>query len=804
MQDFFFGLRILWKSKGFAAAALLTLALGIGANSAIFSIVDAILIRPLPYPNSNRLVTLWERRPDVPRNLVTGPDFRDWRDQAHSYDAMAALTPDSFNVTSSGSLTSFDGLRVSADFLRVIGVQPALGRSFLPQEEIIGQNHVAVISHRLWESAFAGSTHTIGKHITLNDGVYTIVGIMPSSFKFLDFKSDLWVPLSPDEANDRHAHTLIVIARLKNQRTVAEAASELSGIAAQLARQYPNTNAGWTVNVLPLRDQIVGSVRTGILILLGAVGLVLLIACANSANLLLVRAAGRRREMGIRLALGASPARITRQVLTESVLLAIMGGTLGLSLAWAAIQSVRALNPGNLPRIDEVQLNANVLWFTLFVSCLAGILFGLLPALQSRRYDIVESLREGARGIAGGVRSGKTRGVLVASEVALSLVLLVAASLLLRSLMALTEADLGFRPDHLLTLTIRVAEQQYSSEQQESADFERTVDGLQALPGVACAAAGTNLPSLGWNQGRKFEILGRPWPDGEIHGAGYLSVSPTYFSCAGSHLIKGRFFTPADRHGSQEVIIISEAFAKRYFPHQNPIGHQISCYSRAFKANRFGPAIPRTIIGIVSDVRHLEDVGSEASVEMYTPQMQNTLPFSYFLVRTFSYPALSLKAVRHTVNEVLPNAPVSNLVTMETLLGAAVARPRFNTFLLGAFATIALLLAATGIYGVVAYSVQQRIREVGIRMAIGATRTEILGLFLTQGLKPALFGASVGLIVSFALAHVLSDLVYGVTVHDPITFLLTPVILIASAGIASLIPAFRATRVDPVSALRSE
>ncbi|MGA8030687.1 MAG: ABC transporter permease [Bryobacteraceae bacterium] len=327
-----------------------------------------------------------------------------------------------------------------------------------------------------------------------------------------------------------------------------------------------------------------------------------------------------------------------------------MGGVLGLILAWAAIHTVRSLNPGNLPRIDEVQLNAGVLWFTLLISCLAGILFGLFPALQSLRHDIVESLREGARGTAGGVRGRNTRSALVGTEAALSLVLLVGASLLVHSLFALTEADLGFRPDHLLTMSVRVAEQQYSSEQQEAGDFERIINRLQVLPGVIFAAASTNLPSLGWNQGRKFEIVGRPWPDGELHGAGYASVSPTYFHCAGINLVKGRLFTRADRHGSQEVIVISESFAKRYFPRENPIGRQISCYSRAFKANRFRPAIPRTIVGIVSDVHHLEQVGSDTSMEMYTPQMQNVLPFSYFLVRTSSDPVSFSELVRHTVS----------------------------------------------------------------------------------------------------------------------------------------------------------
>ncbi len=803
-QHLFFGIRILGKNKGFAAAALLTLTLGIGANSAIFSIVDAVLIRPLPYTDSNRLVSLWERRPDVPRNLVTGPDFRDWRDRARSYSAIAALTPDTFNVTGFDRPASYSGLRVSPNLFAVLGVSPVVGRSFSAPEEVMGRNHVAIVSHKIWESAFGGSPDTIGKTLTLNDDVYTIIGVMPASFKFLDFKSDVWVPLSPDETNDRHAHTLMIIARLKNEISIAQARAELSGIAAQLAREYPETNHGWTTNVISLRDQVVGKVRTGLLILLGAVGLVLLIACANTANLLLARAAGRRHEIGIRAALGASSGRITRQLLTESLLLAVLGGIFGLVLAWGAIHSVRALDPGNIPRIDEVHLNVGVLWFTLLLSCFAGIVFGAFPALQSRRYDLVESLREGGRGTAGGLRTRSTRTVLVAAEVALSFVLLVSATLLLRSLIAQTETDLGFQANHLLTMSVRVAEQQYSSEQQEAADFQRAVNRLQGLPGALCAASSTNLPSLGWNQGRKFEIVGRPWPDGEIHGAGYISVSPTYFSCAGLHLIKQRSFTPADRHGSQEVIVISQSFAKRYFPGQNPIGQQISCYSRAFKANRFGPAIPRTIVGIVSDVRHLEEVGSDSSVEMYTPQMQNTLPFSFFMVRTSGEPASFAEVARRTVNRILPNAPISNLVPMETLLEEAVARPRFNTFLLGAFAIIALALAAIGIYGVAAYSVQQRLREIGIRMAVGATRAEILRVFFVQGVKPALIGVLVGLIVSFAVTRVMAGLLYGVTGHDPISFLLTPLVLILCAALASLVPAFRATRVDPVSALRGE
>ncbi len=803
-QDLQFSARTLGRSKGFATIALLTLALGIGANSAVFSIVNAVLLSPLPYPDANRLVVLWQSLPEVPTNSVTGPDFEDWRKQARSYDGLAAAMPDDFNLTGTQLPRSYGGMQVSANFFSVLGVHPRLGRTFTPEEEHAGADHVAIVSAGMWRGALGASPDAIGRKIVLNGEPFTVIGVMPPKFQFVIEKADVWVPLAIENNNDRHTHALFVVGRLKQGVTIEEARTELTGIAARLAKAYPETDANWTATVISLRDQMTGGVRMAMLVLLAAVGLLLLIACANTANLLLLRAAGRRREIGIRIAIGASAGRIIRQSLAESLLLALLGGALGLLVAWAAVQTVVALNPGSLPRMDEVRMDGTVLWFTFGISCLAGIGFGLLPALQAAREDIHHSLREGAKGTGGGVRGHRTRNTLVGVEVGVSLVLLIGASLLVRSLFALTGGDLGFKPDHLLSMNVRIAEQEYSSEQQEASDFNRVLERLRNLPGVISAAAATNAPSLGWNQGRRFEIKGRPWPAGELHGAGYVSISPSYFRTTGIRLLRGRVFTPADRHGSPEVIIISQAFAKRYFPKQDPLEESIICYSRAFGANRFRPAIARRIVGVVSDVRHLGSLEADASVEMYAPQLQNTLPFTYFLVRTALPPGNLAAAARHAVNRILPSAPVANVASMETLLEASVATPRFNAFLLGTFATIALLLAAIGVYGISAYSVQQRTREVGIRIALGSSQTEVLRLFLIQGIRPALLGALAGLAAALGITRFMASLLHDVSARDPLTFLVIPIVLVLAAGVAAFVPALRATRVDPATALRNE
>ncbi len=802
-SDVRYAVRTFRKSPGFTFVALLTLALGIGANSAIFSVVNGVLLRPLPYQDPGRLVMLWQQRADIPANTVTGEDFADWRKLSRSYEGMAALSGDLFTLTGVDRPRSYEGVPVSPEFFSILGVQPALGRAFLPEEEHTGRDHEVIFSDRMWKQAFGSASGITGKKIVLNHEPYTVIGVMPAGFAFLGSDTDLWVPLAIETMNDRQAHLFSVVARLRPRATIGQARAELKGIAAQLAKEYPVTNHGWSADVVTLRDQIVGGVRTAILVLLGAVGLVLLIACANTANLLLVRAAGRRREIGIRTALGASAGRLARQVLTESVLLAFVGGALGILIAWAAIHMLRTIYPGNLPRVEGVRLNAAVLWFTLGISCIAGIVFGMIPALASGRTEINESLREGSKGVAGGVRSRRTRNLLVGMEVALSVLLLIGAGLLLRSLLALTGSDLGFRPDHLLTMTVRAAEQEYSNEQQEAGDFARVVERLRSLPGVVSAAAATNAPALSWNQGRKFGIQEKPWPPGVVEGASYASVSPDYFRTTGIRLLRGSAFTPADRHGSLEVAIISEAFAKHYFPNQDPLGQHLVFYTRAFGANSFGPAIPREIVGIVSNIRNLQQLDSDASLAMYAPQLQNTLPFTFFFVRTSGNPIAMAGAARHAVNRVLPNVAVANMLPMETRLETAVARPRFNASLLGVFAALALVLAVVGIYGVAAYSVQQRRDEIGIRMAIGARSSDILQLILWQGMAPAVIGAAAGLLAAIPATRVIARLLYGIPKNDPLTFIFVPLVLIVSAALAALVPALQASRVDPISVLRS-
>jgi putative ABC transport system permease protein len=795
-------IRSLLKSPGFTLASIVALGLGIGANTAIFSLVNAVLLRPLPYKDPARLVMLWQQPPSGGMNDMSAADFQDWRDRNHSFEQMAAITGAAFNFTGGDRPEKASALVVSSAFFSTLGVMPALGRAFLPEEEQPGSEHVVILSDALWKRRFGGDPNIVGKSISLSRQNYIVVGVMLPAFQFVGAESELWTPLvlDPNRAN-RNFYFLQAVARLKSGVSFEQARAEMNTISRQLAIEYPKSNQNWGARVVLLRDEVVGNARIAILVLLGAVAFVLLIACANVANLLLVRAAGRQKEFAIRTALGAPRLEIVRRMLTESMLLAVAGGALGILLAQWSIATLIALHPGDIPRLTEVAIDLRVLVFTVFISLLTGLLFGLAPSLRSPNID---AIREGGRESSGGRHEGHTRNILVVAEIALAGVLLVGAGLMIRSFAALTNSNTGFPTNNLLAMNVSVQEDQYASEQQIASDFERATQRIRAIPGVLSAAAATNLPVGGWNQGRVFTIEGRaPDSASEILAAGYLSVTPEYFHTVGLPLRKGREFSIQDRIGAPDVVIISESMARHFWPGGDPIGKRILSASHQFRGSGLGVPVPREIVGIVGDVQHLP-AAADASAEMYVPQSQNTLPFTYFIVRTTGDSLRLAQPITHAINEILKESPVASVKTIEDRLAESFSRPRFQMFVLGVFASVAVLLATIGIYAVMAYSVTQRTQEIGIRMALGADPRQVLALILRTGLKLALAGVAVGLAAAFACTRLMTTLLYDVQPTDFATFAGVSALLVSTAVLASIIPAWRASKTDPARTLRSQ
>ncbi len=799
-------IRTLARSPGFSIAAIVALALGIGGNTAMFSLVNAVLLRPLPYNNPGRLVVLSQTllSRGGQGNDASAADFLDWRDRARSFEHMAAFTGAAFNLTGRDRPLQVIGLMVSPGLFSTLGIAPALGREFLPGEEKPGANQSVILSDALWRRNFGADRSVIGKTISINQQPYNVAGVMPPGFQFFGREYELWVPLVLDADRSKASfHYLLAIARLKPDATLEQARAEMDAIARQLAIEHPRTNQGFGAKAVPLAEELVGDVRVPMLVFMGAVAFVLLIACANVANLLLVRASGRQTEFAIRAALGAGRGDLVRRLLSESILLALAGGALGILIAQWCIRALIVLSPADIPRLEEVGVDLPVLIFTLGVAIVTGILFGLAPAAQLSKIDLNDALKEGSRGASGAGRGRRTREVFVVAEIALALVLLVGAGLMIRSFAALLKTNLGFRSDSLLTMNVSVEPEQYAAEPLMAADFERVVESIRAIPGVLSVAAATNLPSNGgWNQGRAFTIAGGPpLKPGEIQGAGYMSVSPSYFRTVGIPLLRGREFTDQDRHGAPDVIIISDAMARRFFPGEDPIGRRIVCASVQFRARSLGAPVPREVVGIVGSVRHA-GLGVELSEEMYTPQAQNVLPFTYFIVRTANDPGRLAPAVTSAVNAVLKDSAVVNVKTVDRRLQESVARPRFQMLVLGAFAGVALLLAAIGIYAVMAYSVAERTREIGIRMALGADSSSVLRLVLSSALRLAGTGVVLGLAGSFAATRFLASLLHEVQPNDAATFVVVTLVIVATSTLTSLIPAWRAAQTDPARALR--
>ena len=810
VQDLRYGLRTLAKNPGFTAVAVLTLALGIGANTAIFSVVNALLLRPLPFPAPDQLVRVVSvrLRENAPDN-ASYPDFADWRAQNHVFERMAAFHIDSFTLTGQGEAAHIPGAVVSAELFSLLGVRPALGRAFLPEEDKLGAADgglVVILSHRLWQERFGADPGIVGRTIELDNRSFTVVGVMPAGFQFpiqagpIDFWTTVAVEfIAPTGfhpmAEQRGAHYLDVIARLKPHVSQAQAQAEMRTIVNALNKQYPE-NAPRGVRIVPELDQLVGDVRPALLVLLAAVGCVLLIGCANVANLLLARATARQKEMAVRGALGAGRGRIIRQLLTESLLLASLGGTLGTALGLWGIHSVVCLVPQGIPRLADIHLDGSVLVFTILLSLLTGILFGLAPALQVSRPNVIESLKEGGRGLADSLPRSRMRSFLVVSDVAVAVVLLVGAGLLIQSFWRLRRVDLGFNPHRLLTFKIDLPYTRYSGVHQ-TRFFQQAVVRLNRLPGVRSASAVLPLPLDGDEIDTSFDIEGRPVASADQPRTNYSWTEPGYFRTLGIPLLRGRDFTEREDLKATPVVIINETLARSFFPHRDPIGLRI----KPGISNGYKESPMREIVGVVGDVK-LNGLTAQAGPQVYVPLAQSPLGSMIVVVRTEVDPLSVAPTVRREVAAMDKDLPIYGVRTLDQYFAQSVAQSRFDSLLVGVFAALALALAAVGLYGVVSYSATQRTHEIGVRMALGAQKGDVIELVVGQGFKLSLIGVGIGITGALMLTRFLSSLLYGVRPTDPLTFIAVSMILTSVALMASYIPARRATKVDPMVALR--
>lgn len=796
-SDLRYAVRQLIKNPGFAAVAILTLALGIGACTAIFSVVNGVLLQPLDYPQPDRIVVIRETNlPAFPEFAVSPPNYLDWEKQTESYTCLAAYSGSEINLTGEGEPQRLIGVEGTAHYFDVYGIQPVLGRWFVPEEDAPGKDHVVVLSHPFWQRVFGGERKVIGRSIQLNGEPYTVIGIAPPGFGQAS-KVDTWTPMGfkPDETNGdaRGGHYLNVIGRLRPGVTVAKARAELEVLAAQLARQYPDSNKGWGVVMAPMLDYAVRDVRAILYTLLGAVGCVLLIACANIANLLLARATARHRELAIRTALGASRLRLVRQLLTESVILALAGGAAGILLACWGLDLLLALAPSTLPRTGDIHLDGTVLVFALVLSALTGVVFGVAPALLAAHTDVQEGLKQGARGSTDA--RGRLRGALVVIEVAFALVLLGAAGLLARSFMQLTHVDPGFAPENATAMRLALPEKKYEKPEQQLAFSNAVLARLRALPGVEAVGLTHSLPLLSdWVLG--FKIAGRPEvPPGDMPSTNYYSVTPDYFRAMGIRLVRGRVFNEHDDARAPRVAIINETLARQFFPNEDPLGKQILITQ--------GPDVWRQIVGIVADIKQY-GVDKETTGQSYEPFAQAPFHSLNFVLRTKGSSASLAGALRPAVYAVDKDQPIGTIQPLEEILGATIAKQRFAMLLLLVFSSVALIIAAVGIYGVMAYSVVQRTGEFGIRMALGAQRSDVLRLVLSSAGKLVGLGLLLGLGATFVTSRVMGSLLFQTNAHDPLTFGLTTFLLASVALAACFLPARRATRVNPIEALRAE
>ncbi len=802
-RDLRYAFRGLRRTPVFTLAAILTLALGIGANTAIFSVVHHTLLLDLPYEDPDRLVMVWEdaSKHGYPRDTPAPANYVDWRDQNGVFESMAAIAAAEMTLTGGGGEPErLVGRRVSASFFPILGVQPRLGRGFLPEEDARGKNGVVILGHALWQRRFGASPAIIGQAITLNGASMTVVGVMPAGFRFPSREDELWIPIAFDagEAGRRQSHYLNVVARLKGGVTVAQAQAEMTTIAHRLEQQYPASNTDLGAVVVPLRDQLVGDMRPMLLTLMGAVGFVLLVACVNVANLLLARAALRQKEISIRVALGAGRARLVRQFLTESTVLALLGGGAGLLVAVWGITLLRSIVPDSLSALNEVTVHPAVLAFTLVLSLLTGLLFGIAPAVQAMR-DVGGRLKEGGRDSSTGHLGRRLRGVLVAAEIALSLMLLIGAGLLMNSFVRLSRVDPGFDPSRLLTMKVPPSPLKYGDLAARSRFYDQLLDGVGRLPGVRSAAVATNLPltSSGNSIGISIEGVPDPPPGHELIAVTRV-VSPDYFQTMSIPVVGGRHFGAQDRPDSEQVVVVSETLARSHWHGENPVGKRL-------KSGRSTSDAPWwTVVGVVKDVRQFE-LGADPRPQIYLPYSQvGWFRPGELVVRTEGEPLALADPVRRVIRDLDQDQPLSNVRSMDTIVSGSVGRQRFGMLLLSLFAAMGLVLASVGIYGLMSYSVSHRAREIGIRMALGAQKHDVLRLIMGEGMKLVLIGAGIGLLGAFALTRLMQGLLFGVSAVDPGTFAATFLVLAGVALLACWLPAHRAARSDQIAALRCE
>ncbi|HEV2498066.1 MAG TPA: ABC transporter permease [Terriglobia bacterium] len=806
-QDIKYTLRLLAKNPGFTAIAVIVLALGIGANTAIFSVVDAVVLQPLPIHQPGRVVAVHDQftQLGLPSIGVSAPDFVDISRMTDIFANTAAITNQNFDLTGAGQPEHLVGFRVSGGYFPLVGVKPILGRWFLPSEDKPGASHVAVITENLWQGAFGSDPKLIGKSITLDGENYTVVGVMPSSFQLPYMAPDLWTPLALtpaqlDPVKERDHQWLSMAGRLRPGVTVAQAQTAMNGMARRLMREYPNyfpPRIGYGIKVVQLKPDLIGSTGKFLFVLLAAVGFVLLIACANVANLMLTRASARSREIAVRAALGASRLRIVRQLLTESVLLALAGGAIGLWLAVWGVQLLKSIGPANVPRLSHADMNGWVLLFTAGIALATGILFGLAPALQSSKTSLHESLKESGRSSSGSMARQRVRSLLVIGEVAFTLVLLAGGVLMIKSFVHLLNVNPGFDPNNVLTMQITLSGNQYAKPSQITGFYRALLERVSRLPGVKAAGAVDVLPFSNFGNSGSFSIEGEPASRGEIlPHADTRRVMPGLFSTLRIPLRRGRLFTEADTASAPHVALIDDVLAKEYWPNQDPIGHRVAMLSSS---------APEwyTVVGIVGNVRNRGFSAPRKGV-LYFPLAQWPKVHMSLVVRTASDPMALAGAVRQAVRSIDRQEPVYDVKTMEGYVSESVSNQRLSVFLLAMFAGLALVLASVGIYGVISFSVSQRTHEIGIRMALGAQPGDVLRMVLGQGIILALAGVGIGIVAALGLTRFMASVLFGVKPTDLGTFAIVVPILIGVSLLASYIPARRAMKVDPLVALRYE